>query len=88
MTESQRSEFDADVDILLRLHCTGCPRMLGKHFYPWVVFHSEVHPPAGAVNMSIEPWGLSSVVFCCTEIKQKTHETLQTSQFDQSLATL
>lgn len=44
---------------------------------PWVVFHSEVHPLTGAVNMSIERWDLSTVLFCCTEIKQKTHETLQ-----------
>lgn len=79
--QSQRCEFDADVGILLCSHCAGCPRMLGKHFYPWVVFHSEVHPPAGPVNMSTEPWGLRSVVFCCTEMKQKTHETLQNITF-------
>lgn len=57
--QSQRCGFEADVSVLL---CSsgGCLRLLGKHFDPWVVFYSEVLPPAGPVNMNMKPraWAL------------------------------
>jgi len=75
----QKCEFDADVAVLLCSHCLyWWSQIAGQLFFMHgSSFILKSTPPAVADSMSIEPKGLSSVVFCCTEIKQKTHETLQ-----------
>lgn len=61
------------MQMLMFCYCAHIAAVVPDHWANIYIYGQpfifEVHPPAGAVNMNMEPQGLSFVVFCCTAIK-------------------